>query len=60
MFSQLARCVLRTRPSLQAQQLRFLNVHEYQVLTYHAVLQHALQPHNARQTQCIQHLYMRA
>jgi succinyl-CoA synthetase beta subunit len=30
MFSQLARHVSRTRPVLQAQQLRFLNVHEYQ------------------------------
>jgi hypothetical protein len=37
MFSQLARHVSRTRPVLQAQQLRFLNVHEYQVMTYHAV-----------------------
>ena len=60
MFSQLARCVSRTRPSLQAQQLRFLNVHEYQVLTYHAVHQHALQPHNKGQTQCREHLYIRA
>lgn len=34
MFSQLARHVARARPLLQMQQLRFLNVHEYQVMTY--------------------------